>query len=149
MNPENFTRTLCQNRKARHDYFILDTLEAGVVLLGSEVKSLMAHKASLDGSYATVENGEVWMVNSHVDEYENKNTHTQSYSPTRRRKLLLKKDEIRKFAEKAGQKGHTLIPLSFYVNNGKIKVTLAVAKGKQLHDKRETLKKRDLDREMK
>ncbi|RDJ35426.1 MAG: SsrA-binding protein SmpB [Crenarchaeota archaeon] len=141
------SKSLCQNRKARHDYQILDTVEAGIVLIGCEVKSLLDHKASLDGSYAIVEDGEVWLVNSHIDEYKNKSTHVQ-HEPKRRRKLLLKKREIHKFAEQAKQKGHTLVPLSFYLNNGKVKVNLAVAKGKQLHDKREALKKRDAEREM-
>jgi SsrA-binding protein len=145
---KKFERVLCTNRKARHDYEILDTLEAGIVLIGAEVKSLVAHKASLDGAYAFVENGEVWLINSHVDKYEHKNTHS-TYEPTRKRKLLLKKNEIRKFAEKAKQKGHTLVPLSFYMNKGKIKVQLAVGRGKQLHDKRQSAKEKDAKREIK
>lgn len=138
---------LVNNRKALHDYAIIDTIEAGIILMGGEVKCVIDHKASLDGAYAYVENGELWLINSHIDEYKNNNAF-QTYSPTRKRKLLLNKQEIRKFAEEAKQKGFTLIPLSFYFNNGKIKVKLALAKGKQAHDKRETLKKRDAEKEM-
>ncbi len=144
---KSFERTLCSNRKAYHDYEILDTIEAGVMLIGCEVKSLMDHKASLDGAYALVEKNEIWMLNSHIDEYKNNNTFT-TYEPLRKRKLLLKKTEIRKWAAQASQKGFTIIPLSFYVNHGKIKVKLGIAKGKQLHDKRQSAKQRDADREI-
>ena len=139
--------TVCSNRKARHDYHILDTAEAGIVLTGTEIKSLRAHKASLAGSYARVDaNGEVWMIGSNIEEYEKGNQF--NHDPKRARKLLLHKKEIAKFAEKAQQQGHTLIPLRIYLNKGKAKVELAVAKGKQTHDKRQSLKERDAEREM-
>ena len=141
-------RILCQNRKAFHEYEILDTVEAGIVLQGCEVKSLRNHKASLDSAYAHVDaNGELWLINSHIDEYEKKNTFT-THEPKRRRKLLLKKREIQKFAEKATQKGFTIIPLNFHLTGGNVKVSLAVGRGKQLHDKRAAAKDRDAAREI-
>jgi len=140
-------RILCNNRKAFHDYEILDTLEAGIVLIGCEVKSLMDHKASLDGAYAHIENNELWMNNSHIDEYKQRNTFSV-YNPIRKRKLLLKKVEIRKWAAQASQKGFTIIPLDFHLTNGKVKVKLGIAKGKQLHDKRQSDKERDAKREI-
>jgi len=140
-------RILCQNRKAFHDFEILDTVEAGIVLQGCEVKSLRDHKASLEGAYAFIENGELWLVNSHIDEYKNVNTFT-FHEPKRRRKLLLHRTEIRKFAEKATQKGFTIVPLNFHLTHGRVKVSLAIGRGKQLHDKRQDAKKRDSEREI-
>ena len=138
---------LCSNRKAHHDYEILETVEAGIILHGSEVKSLRDHKASLDGAYAFVENGTVWLINAHIDEYKNAALFSE-HNPKRRRQLLLHRREIKKFAEKATEKGFTLIPLTFHLRNGKVKINLAIARGKQLHDKRQSAKKRDAEREI-
>lgn len=142
---------LCSNRKAHHEYEILDKVEAGIVLIGSEVKSLRDRKASLDGAYAIVEDNEVWLINSHIDEYKNANS-LFAHAPRRKRKLLLSRSQIKKFAEKASVKGFTLIPLTFQltnvVRNSRVKVELAVCRGKQLHDKRAAAKERDLKREI-
>jgi SsrA-binding protein len=137
---------VCQNRKARHEYHILDTLECGIVLVGSEIKSIRDHKVSLDGSYASVENGEMWLIDCNIDTY--KNAVNFPHEPKRKRKLLLKKHEIHKFGEKSEATGYTLIPLQIYLKNGRAKVEVAVCQGKQLHDKRQALKKRDAEREM-
>jgi SsrA-binding protein len=133
------------NRKAEFNYHILDTIEAGVVLRGFEIKSIRDHKVSLDGSYAEVKDGEVWLVKCKIEPYENaKNVVVE---PERRRKLLLKKAEISKFAEKAEQKGFTIVPLRVIIKNGKAKIVLAIAQGKKDYDKRETIKKRDQQRD--
>lgn len=139
---------VCTNRKAHYEYEILDTLEAGIVLHGAEVKSLRENKCSIDGSYAVVTNGEVWLINSFIDEYKNDSS-WQPHEPQRKRKLLLNKKEIHKFAEKSEEKGFTLVPLSVYFRNGFAKIELAVARGKQIHDKRQVIKERDAKREMK
>lgn len=141
-------KVVCTNRKARYEFEVIDTIEAGIVLQGFEVKSLRDSKVSLDGSFASVENNEVWLINCFIDEYVNR-SNWGTYNPSRKRKLLLNKSEIKKFAEKASIKGFTLVPLSIYFKDGRAKVELAVCRGKQLHDKRETLKKRDLERELK
>jgi len=140
-------KTICQNRKAWHEYTVLDTIEAGIVLKGTEIKSIRDHKISLDGSYAKVENGEVWLIGCNIDEY-NHSSPSLNHEPKRKRKLLLHKREIDKFAEKAEQIGHTLVPLKVYLSKGKAKVELAVCKGRQLHDKRQALKDRDAIKEM-
>lgn len=137
--------TVCRNRKAAHEYHILDRAEAGLVLVGSEVKSVRNHKVSLDGAYARIENGEVWLVGANIEQYKHA---IWDHDPRRKRKLLLSRQEIKKFAEKATQKGFTLIPLSIYFKSGRAKVELAVCKGKQDHDKRQAIKKRDVEREM-
>lgn len=134
------------NRKAHFEYFVLDTIEAGIALQGTEVKAIRSKGASLDGSYAVVEGEELWLVDCHIEEYSHGNVY--NHSPKRRRKLLLKKREIKKFAENAKIKGNALIPLSLYFKGGRVKVELAVCKGKQKHDKRDTIKKRDAEREM-
>ena len=138
-------KIFCQNKKARHDYEIIETIEAGIVLTGTEIKSITAHNVSLDGAYAIISDGNVQLIGMHVDPYKNGSTFNPE--PTRQRRLLLHKREIRKFAEKAKVKGFTLIPLSIYLANGKAKVELAICRGKQLHDKRQTIRKRDLERE--
>lgn len=138
---------ICSNRKARHEYHVLDTLEAGIVLVGCEVKSLREHNCSLDASYAYIVDGEVWLVGCNIEPYKFANNFNLS-EPKRKRKLLLKKKQIRSFAEKAEQKGNTLVPLSMYFRNGIAKVELAVCKGKQEHDKRQSLKEKDAKREM-
>lgn len=135
------------NRKAHFEYFVLDTIEAGIMLQGTEVKAIRSKGASLDGSYAVVEDSELWLVDCHIEEYSHGNVY--NHNPKRRRKLLLKKREIEKFAENAKIRGNALIPLSLYFKDGRVKVELAVCKGKQKHDKRDTIKKRDAEREMK
>jgi len=139
-------RTITENRKAWFEYHVLDTVEAGIVLKGTEIKSIRDNKVHLTGSYAKIENGEVWLIGCTIDEYSHGNT--QNHEPKRKRKLLLHKREIEKFAEKAEQIGHTLVPLKLYLSKGKAKIELAVCKGKQLHDKRQALKERDAKKEM-
>ncbi len=135
----------CRNRKAWHDYEIIDTIEAGIVLKGSEIKSVRQKKVSLDGSYAVVQGGQLILVGCNIDQYKEANIH--NHEPKRNRTLLLHKQEIRKFAEKAKVKGFSLIPLSFYLTKGRAKVEIAVCRGKKLHDKRQAIKERDLARE--
>jgi SsrA-binding protein len=137
------------NRKARHDYFILETFEAGISLTGTEVKSLRSGKVSMQDSYADVKNGEVWIYNLHISPYEHGNIY--NHDPKRPRKLLLNKDEIAYLVGKVKEKGLTLIPLSIYFNErGWAKVELGLAKGKKLYDKRKDLaekaEKRELER---
>ncbi|HEX2868085.1 MAG TPA: SsrA-binding protein SmpB [Ignavibacteriales bacterium] len=134
------------NRKARHEYSILQTYEAGIVLQGTEVKSIRQGKANLLDSYATLKDGELWLVNSHISVYEQGNIN--NHDPLRTRKLLLNKSEIRKLIGKVKEKGLTLVPLRLYFKNGKVKVELALAKGKKVYDKREDIAKRDFKREM-
>jgi len=142
---EKALRTIAENRKARHDYHILDTWEAGVALLGTEVKSIREGRVNLRDSYARIENGEVWMLNVHISPYSHRGS--AAHEELRQRKLLLHRDEIRKMVGKVAEKGLTLVPLELYFKNGRVKVQLALAKGKQAHDKRETLRKREVDRE--
>ena len=137
---------VCQNRKARHDYHILDSVEAGIVLVGHEVKSIREHHVSLDASYAYIVDGEVWLANCNIEPY--KFASYEQHDPKRKRKLLLHKRQVRSFAEKAAQKGNTLIPLKMYFKNGRAKVELCVCKGKQEHDKRQSIKEKDAKREM-
>jgi SsrA-binding protein len=135
------------NHKGRRDYHILETFEAGIALHGTEVKSLRAGKGQITDAFARVEKGEVWLYNVHIDEYSHGNL--QNHEPKAPRKLLLHKSEIRKLFDLAAVKGNALIPLAFYWKNGKVKVSLAAGKGKLQFDKREDLKKRDADRELK
>jgi SsrA-binding protein len=135
------------NPKARHDYHILETFEAGIVLHGTEVKALRAGRGQITEAYARVDKDEVWLHNAHIDEYTFGNI--QNHQPKAPRKLLLNRSEIRKLFALAAIKGNTLLPLSFYWKNGKVKVALAVGKGKVEFDKREDLKRRESDREMK
>jgi SsrA-binding protein len=135
------------NPKARHDYHILETFEAGIVLHGTEVKALRAGRGQITEAYARVDKDEVWLHNAHIDEYTFGNI--QNHQPKAPRKLLLHRSEIRKLFALAAIKGNTLLPLSFYWKNGKVKVALAVGKGKVEFDKREDLKRRESDREMK
>ncbi|HEU5072043.1 MAG TPA: SsrA-binding protein SmpB [Verrucomicrobiae bacterium] len=135
------------NSKARRDYHILETFEAGIVLKGTEVKSLRTGKGQIADAFARVDNDEVWLHNAHIEEYSHGNL--QNHAPKAPRKLLLNRAEIRKLFELASVKGNALFPLSFYWKNGRVKVALAVGKGKAQFDKREDLKKRDSDREMK
>lgn len=135
------------NHKARRDFNVLETFEAGIVLHGTEVKSLRAGKGQISDAFARVEKGEVWLYNAHIDEYAHGNVHNHQLKAPR--KLLLHKTEIRKLFGLASVKGNAIFPLSFYWKNGKVKVALGVGKGKQSFDKREDLKQRDADREMK
>jgi len=135
------------NSKARRDYHILETFEAGIVLRGTEVKALRAGNGQISDAFARVDNGEVYLHNAHIDEYAQGNL--QNHQPTAVRKLLLHKSEIRKLFGLASVKGHALVPLSFYWKNGKVKVALAVGKGKAEFDKREDLKKKEAARELK
>lgn len=138
---------ILKNSKARRDYHILETFEAGIALRGTEVKSLRAGKGQISDAFARVENGEVWLYNAHIDEYSHGNI--RNHEPKAPRKLLLNKHEIRKLFGHASVKGQTLIPLSFYWKNGRVKVALGVGKGKQQFDKREDIKRREADREAK
>lgn len=138
-------RVVLRNRKARHEYEILDTFEAGLVLRGAEVKSLRDRKASFTDVFARIEDGEVWLYNLHITPYEKASTDRPD--PTRTRKLLLRRSEIDKLTGETRQKGRTLIPLDLYFRRGVAKVTLALARGKKLHDKRETLKREAMRRE--
>jgi len=135
------------NPKARRDYHILETLEAGIVLRGTEVKSLRAGKGQIRDAYARVEDGEVFLHNAHIDEYAQGNR--QNHEPKAARKLLLHKREIQKLFGLAEVKDHVLVPLSFYWRNGRVKVALAVGRSKAQFDKRAALQKREADRELK
>ena len=137
---------VCTNRKAYHDYFIEDTYEAGLSLLGAEVKSVRSKELSLEGSFVRVENGQGRIYNMHIKPY--KFNSLLEMDPTRPRRLLLNKRELHKLAAKAEIKGYALVPLEVYFKKGWAKVKLAVAKGKHTYDKREALKKKDLNREM-
>ncbi len=135
------------NSKARRDYHILDTFEAGIVLHGTEMKSLRAGKGQIADAFARVDKDEVWLHNAHIDEYSHGNLN--NHAPKAPRKLLLHRREIRKLAELAQVKGHTIVPLSFYWKGSLVKVQLAVGKGKAEYDKRDDIKKREADRELK
>jgi SsrA-binding protein len=139
-------KVIVSNRKARHDYAILDTFEAGIALVGTEVKSLREGRASLTDAFATVDNGEVWLRNVHIPEYV-QGTWT-NHTPRRTRKLLLHKREILRLIGKSKESGLSLVPLSMYFKDGKVKVELALAKGKKSYDKRQDLAKRDAQREI-
>jgi SsrA-binding protein len=139
-------RVICRNKRAFHEYEIADTLECGVVLTGTEVKSLREGAGGLEDAYAKIEGGEVWLVGSDIPEYSMGNR--MNHKPKRPRKLLLHRREIAKFAGKASQRGFTLVPLRMYFKNGRAKVELAVARGKQLHDKRQAQKKTDAQKEI-
>jgi SsrA-binding protein len=135
------------NSKARRDYHILETFEAGIVLHGTEVKALRAGKGQIGEAFARVEHNEVYLYNAHIDEYSHGNLY--NHQPKAPRKLLLHKAEIRKLSGLVAVKGNALLPLSFHWKNGKVKVSLAVGKGKAQYDKREDLKQRESDRELK
>ncbi|WP_011580282.1 MULTISPECIES: SsrA-binding protein SmpB [Chelativorans] len=138
--------TVADNRKARFSYEVIDTLEAGLVLSGTEVKSLREGHANIQESYAAVEGGEIWLINSHIPEYFAGNRF--NHEPRRRRKLLLSKKEMARLAQAVEREGMTMVPLKLYFNErGIAKLLLAIARGKKLHDKRETLKQRDWSRE--
>lgn len=138
-------KNITVNRKARYEYEIIQSIEAGIVLLGTEVKSLRQGKINLVDSFAQIKNGEVWLVSAHISEYTQGNIN--NHEPTRTRKLLLNKVEIRKLTSKVNENGLTLVPLRVYFSSGKVKVELGLAKGKKVYDKREDIKKRDFQRD--
>lgn len=140
------TKTVCQNKKARHDYFITESFEAGLVLLGAEVKSLRDGRANLVDSYAKIDQGEVYIHNMHISPYPF--ARQEALDPTRVRKLLLNKREIKRLIGKTVEKGFTLIPTKIYFSKGRAKVEIALAKGKRQYDKRQALKEKDMKREM-
>jgi SsrA-binding protein len=143
---ETGRKLIAQNKKARHDYHLEDVLEAGLVLTGTEVKSLRAGRASLVDSYAQVKNGEVWLENAHIPEYDQGSW--TNHEPRRSRKLLLHREQIAKLVGKTKESGLTLVPLSMYFKDGKAKVEIALARGKRSYDKRQTLAARDAAREI-
>jgi SsrA-binding protein len=145
-SPAAGEQVICVNRQARHNYFIDETYEAGLVLVGSEVKSLRDGKANLTDSYARVQKGEVFLVNTHISPYSGANQF--NHEPKRTRKLLLHAREIERLTGKTKERGLTLIPLKLYFKNGRAKVELGLARGKKLYDKRETLRRRVAEREV-
>ncbi|WP_186428809.1 SsrA-binding protein SmpB [Clostridium sp. BSD9I1] len=151
MAKKTVNKTLAENRKARHDYFIEEVYEAGIELVGTEVKSIRGGKANLKDCYAEIRNGEIFVCNMHISPYEQGNIFNKD--PLRNRKLLLHKREILKLEQFTAQEGYTLVPLSLYLKNGRVKVSLAVAKGKKNYDKRDSMlekaAKRDIERELK
>ncbi len=138
-------RFIAENRKARHDYHVLETWEAGVALLGTEVKAVRESRVNLRDAYARVTDGEGWLMNVHISPYSH--TGYAGHEERRQRKLLLHAHEIRKIAGLVARKGLTLVPLNVYLRKGRVKVTLALVRGKQMHDKREALRRRDIERE--
>src|SRR5512135_1332126 len=142
---EQAQTTLADNRKAHHDYHLLETFEAGMVLLGTEVKAIREGRVNLRDSYARVEDGEVFIYNVHISPYSHRGY--AEHDPLRRRKLLLHRDEIRKLIGKTVEKGMTLVPVRMYLKNGRVKVAVSLAKGKKEYDKRETERRRETDRE--
>ena len=142
---EKAQSSIAENRKAFHDYHLIETFEAGIVLLGTEVKSIREGRVNLRDSYARVEDGEVFLYNVNISPYSHRGY--ADHEPLRRRKLLLHRDEIRKLIGKTVEKGMTLVPVRLYYKNGRVKVAVSLAKGKKEYDKRETIKKRETDRE--
>jgi SsrA-binding protein len=138
-------RIVADNRKAFHDYHVLETWEAGLVLLGTEIKAIREGRVNLRDSFARVENGEVWLMNAHISPYSH--TGYSHHEERRQRKLLLHRREIDKLTGLVREKGLTLVPLQLYFKKGRLKAALALVKGKQAHDKRETIRRREIDRE--
>lgn len=140
-------KTVATNRKARHDYFIDETYEAGIVLTGTEIKSIRAGRVNLRDSYVQVRNGELWLIDTHIAPYEQAGR--GSHEPKRPRKLLMQRREINRLQGKVQEKGYTIIPLRLYLKEGRwAKVEIALARGKKLYDKRQAIRKRDAQREM-
>ncbi len=146
MSEPDKIKIISSNRKANFEYEILNKLEAGVVLTGTEVKALREGKVNLQDSYGRVKDGEVWMINAHIDEYKFGNIN--NHEPLRNRKLLLNKREIRKIRQQLQEKGLTLVPLKLYFKGSLVKVEIGIAKGKKLYDKRESVKKREVERNL-
>lgn len=139
-------RVIARNKKARHDYHIEETYEAGIILKGTEIKSIREGKVNLKDSFALVEDGEVFLYNMHISPYSHGNR--ENHDPERKRKLLLNKSEIRKLIGRAAMKGYTLVPLSIYIKRNLAKIELALARGKKVWDKREDIAKRTAEREI-
>lgn len=139
-------KVLAQNRKANHDYTILDTLEAGMVLTGTEIKSVRNARINLKDGYCSIRNGEVFLVNVHISPFEQGTLF--NHDPLRTRKLLLHKSQIKRLSEEVKQSGNTIVPLKVYIKNGVAKLLIGIAKGKKNYDKREALKQKDMKREM-
>ncbi len=139
-------KKIAENKKARFNYFIEESIECGIALEGTEVKSVKAGNISFPDAFAEIINGEVWVRGLHISEYAYSSVF--NHNPDRQKKLLLHKEEIKKLARKVEEKGFTLIPLDFYLKNGRVKVNLGVCKGKKAFDKRDTIKERDLDRQV-
>lgn len=139
-------KVVAQNRKAFHEYEILERFEAGIVLVGTEVKSVRQHEVNLKDSFARAFQGEIWLENCHISPYSHGNI--QNHEPRRSRKLLLNKREISKLLGEITRKGLTIVPLQMYLKNGKVKVEIALVRGKRLHDKRETARRRVIQREI-
>jgi len=142
---EKAQSSIAENRKAHHDFHLLETFEAGIALLGTEVKAIREGRVNLRDSYARVEDGEVFLYNVNISPYSHRGY--ADHEPLRRRKLLLHRDEIRKLIGKTVEKGMTLVPVRLYYKNGRVKVAVSLAKGKKEYDKRETVKRREADRE--
>lgn len=140
------TKLIAENRKARFDYFIEDTYECGVVLEGTEVKSVKNGNVSFPDAFAEIQNNEVWIKNLHISEYSFSSIF--NHNPDRPKKLLLHSEEIKKLIRKVDEKGYTLIPISIYLKDGRVKVSLGVCKGKKQYDKRDTIKNRDVERDI-
>lgn len=145
-NGEDDFKVICRNRRAFHNYTILERLECGIVLTGTEVKSLRESLANLEDAYARIQDGELWLIGSDIPEYSMGNR--LNHKPKRPRKLLLHRRELDKFAGKATQRGFTLVPLQMYFKRGRAKVEVAIARGKQQHDKRQDLKKAEAQRDI-
>jgi SsrA-binding protein len=143
---EDGIKVICRNKRAFHEYTIHDRLECGIVLTGTEVKSLREGSTNLEDAYAKIEDGEVWLIGSDIPEYTMGNR--MNHKPKRPRKLLLHRREIEKFAGKASERGYTLVPLRMYFKQGRAKVELAIARGKQMHDTRQDQKKSEAQREI-
>lgn len=146
MDKKPATRTIAQNKKARHDFFVLETFEAGIVLTGTEVKSIRCGGVNLKDSYCSVEKGELYVIGMHISPYEKGNIFNRE--PLRQRKLLMHKKEILKLLGKVGQQGLTMVPLSLYFSGSRVKVELGLCRGKKLYDKREDDAKRQAGRDM-
>jgi SsrA-binding protein len=142
---EKAQSSIAENRKAFHDFHLLESFEAGLVLLGTEVKAIREGRVNLRDSFARVEDGEVFLYNVNISPYSHRGY--ADHEPLRRRKLLLRRDEIRKLVGKTVEKGMTLVPVRLYFKNGRVKVAVSLAKGKKDYDKRETIKRREVDRE--
>jgi SsrA-binding protein len=138
--------TIAVNRRAHHDYAIEDTLEAGIALTGTEIKSIRAHKVNIAEAYARIEKGEAWLIGAHIAEYAQGNRY--NHAPTRTRKLLLHRDQIAELTGLQAAKGLTIIPLRLYIRRGRAKLELGIARGKKAHDKRRSIAERDMRREL-
>ena len=140
------SKKIAENKKARFNYFVEDSIECGVALEGTEVKSVKNGNISFSDSFAEIINGEIWLKNFHISEYAFSSVF--NHNPARAKKLLLQREQIKRLVRKTDEKGYTLIPLDVYLKNGRVKISLGVCKGKKLFDKRETIKSRDIERDI-